>query len=230
MKKTITTLLYDSWNFYTHHVRRISILILPLVILSSLLISLAHYFRSDDATILFWLPYAMALAAYPLYQGATVLYIAYTVSGNTLKPNQYYRLASQSWGVLTILYIASGLLITGGFLLLIIPGMIILARVSYGEFYCLLSQRSAIDSISDSWDATKKDQWILVAGIFGIILTIYTPLWAIEYLLTSIGLWNKLISMLLEIIGAILSPLTTIFAFRLYSLRQGEAINTDKTN
>lgn len=170
-----------------------------------------------------WLVMVLHFAIYPIYQGAIILYIASAGTGDYLKKSEYYRLAINYYPQLIWIYILSGVAMTVGFMILIIPGLIILSRISFAQFYCLLDTSKAMDALNSSWENTKSIQWLLLSGILILSFAIHFPLWLFEYLLNSIEFWNPILSFVSEMIGYILAPLITVFVFRVFT-RERERI------
>lgn len=215
----VIPLISDSWFFYKKHLFALCALLVPFIIPLSI-ISLGIEFVVNEEWYpesLSWLVMALSFAIYPIYQGAIILYIASALTGNYLKRSEYYHLALKFYRPLMWLYIVGGLMVIGGFILLIIPGLIIVSRISFSEFYCLFDDSSANDAISSSWENTKDVQWLLLAGILILSFAVTAPLWLVEYLLNAIEFWNPVFSFISGLISSFLAPLITIFAFRVFT-------------
>lgn len=62
------------------------------------------------------------------------------------------------------LSIISGIIITIGFILLIIPGLILLARLSLAPFVLVIEKKSIVESLSRSWSLTKHHTWDMLGA------------------------------------------------------------------
>lgn len=215
----VLTLISDSWLFYKRHLFALCALLIPFIIPISIVSSITEFVAGEEwyPEYISWLVVVLDFAIYPIYQGAIILYIASALTGDYLKKSEYYRLSLKFWRPLMWLYVLCGILIVGGFMLLIIPGLIVLSRVSFSEFYCIFDESSAKDALSNSWENTKDIQWLLLVGILILSLAISGPLWLVEYLLSSIELWNLVLSFVSGVIASFLAPLITIFAFRVFT-------------
>ncbi len=109
-------------------------------------------------------------------------------------------------------------MIVVGCMFFVIPGLVLMARFSYGEFYCLLENSNWQDAISNSWEQTKSKQWLLISGILVIYLGAGLPILGMEYLLAQLGLSSIILTFVFEIVWALLPSLVTIFIFRIYML------------
>ena len=115
-----------------------------------------------------------------------------------------------------VLYVILSVVMTLGFLLLIFPGFIVLSRVSFAEFYCILHDKSGLDAFSESWKQTEKDQWLLLKGIIILYIVITLPIAGAEYIFEALEIWNPVLSFISGVVSSLLAPLLTIFAFRVY--------------
>ncbi len=214
----LTKILQESWNFFKANIVGICSIIMPFVVPLGIFYALIEFFNKDGMESVTWLAFLGGMALYPIYQGALILYMASVVTGEYLEKMQYYKLASRFWLPLVTVYFVSSLAVMAGFLLLIVPGLIVLGRVAFSEFYCAFHNRSGMEAYSDSWKATKKDQWLLVSGIVIIHACTSIPILGIEYVLKAAGLLNPIFTFIIGTLSSLLSALMTIFAFRVYTL------------
>ena len=224
----VEPLISDSWLFYKSHAIALCALLMPFIIPLGIISSCVEFMPNEEwwSEYLLWFSIALSSALYPIYQGATILYISSALKGDYLKNSDYYTLSLRFWNTLFILYIMVSLAILAGFLLLVIPGLIVLSRVSFSEFYCLFNNMKATESFQNSWEQTKDIQWLLLKGILIVTFAIYVPFCAFEYVLNSIESWNLMFSFLSFVGSSFLLPLFTIFLFRVYSLHNEELNQT----
>jgi membrane-anchored glycerophosphoryl diester phosphodiesterase (GDPDase) len=227
---TTLHLIKDTWHFYKTHIVGLCGLLAPFIISINLMFFTAEYLndKGEGADLITSLITVINFLLYPIYQGALVLYIASVLTGDCFTKTAYYRLALQYWRPLMWLYILLGFAIAGGFILFIIPGFIILSRLSFAEFYCLLEKNNNINAIKKSWANTKNNQWVLLAGIIALSFFIIF-LFVVEYILISLDVWNVVFSLVIDIIADFLFPIITIFAFRVYTISHSQSINIDST-
>ena len=220
-------LLTDTWNFFKFNLIGICMVIMPFIIPIDIIYTALEFTYEEGNESTYWLASLAGMAIYPIYQGAMILYIASVITGEYLNPKQYYRLALRFWLPLMILYVISSVAMTLGLLLLIFPGLIVLSRISFAEFYCILHNKSGLDAFSESWKETEKDQWLLLKGIIALYIVITLPIVGAEYILETIEIWNPVFSFVSGVVSSLLAPLLTIFSFRVY-MRAPERLN--KTN
>lgn len=216
--KNLNQLLFETWTFFKGNVWGICYVIMPFIIPLSVFYTVVDYLHQGEQGGGSLVPYMIGLAVYPIYQGAMILYLASVVTGNYVAVGEYYRRALRFWGPLLFVYIFSTVAMMVGFMLLIIPGLIIMGRVALAEFYCVFENLPGTDAFSESWKATEDTQWLLVGGILILSALTTLPIYIIQYALMQADLLNPVVSFFISIANAVLTPLVTIFAFRVYTL------------
>ena len=103
-----------------------------------------------------------------------------------------------------------------GFLLLIIPGVILAVRFTFAEFELLFKNNKPLDAMRCSWHATKDYFWVLFGGLMLLSLILYLPLnlVAAQFDITGLSYW--VFDTSANIVYPVLNTLFTIFAFRVY--------------
>ncbi len=211
--------LNDSWRFYTSYLVSLSIIVfiptLPVDIVT--LLDNTIVLVDFDTTWYFYTLHAMLI---PLYLSALIIFMASRVDGNFPSFKAVYTKAFQFWLPMLVIYLITFILIGIGFMALIIPGMIVMARTSYAQFYCVLENISPMDAIKKSWSETKENQWVILIGLAVMQLTVEVPDWLASKVLTAIGANYAFIHVVTSVLYGILFSLPIIFAFRMYCERQ----------
>lgn len=135
-----------------------------------------------------------------------------------LQRKRYYQLALKLWLPIVGLYIIATIAILTGLLLLIVPAIIVMIRISFSEFYCILYKRSPVDAFRLSWKATKEYQGIIFAGFIIIWLATNVPFWLIKRTFYSMDFWNPITIALYHAAESLFAILLTIFNFRIFTL------------
>ncbi|MEM1153972.1 MAG: hypothetical protein AAGI44_07510 [Pseudomonadota bacterium] len=211
--------LVDTYRFYIANVGTLTSIVLPF----ALVIDLFDIWLQTEplpGTNLSLLAYLPLLLFYPLYQAATVFFIASAVSGQRLDVSQCFKHACRFWTPLLILYVISAPLIWVGFLLLIIPGLIVAARLLFAEFYCLFDGMQPVEALKTSWSETRELQWAIVVGLVVVAVTCALPVILLERFVAALGEMNHVVVLTLSVFSAVLSTPPTVFAFRLYLAHQ----------
>jgi len=215
----LSSLLKDTWSFFIRHLVPICVLIIPFIVPLNIFYAVAEIYSTDDNQ-LFWLAMIPGMLIYPIYQAALILYIASVVSGDYFPRKQYYKLSIKLWLPLMLLYIITTCAVMVGLVLFIFPALIVMARITFSEFYCVLNELKPMASFSASWEATKEKQWIILGGLIAIILVTTVPGWGVEKVVSILDAWNPVFTFILGTIESILTVPLTIFGFRVFTLHQ----------
>tara|TARA_B100000214_G_C23872794_1_gene583471 strand:+ start:236 stop:937 length:702 start_codon:yes stop_codon:yes gene_type:complete len=110
----------------------------------------------------------------------------------------------------------SGIAISFGFLVLILPGIYLFGRLCLSPIYIIIENKGPIESIKESWVATDEfgDRLFMYTFLFGILLILITILTSSLLSLSSLTSVLIIPVMLLEII--ILSMVLCHIYFSLY--------------
>ena len=204
--------LLDSWALFKNNILGITLIVLPILAPIEIFIAIYEY-------------NFIGFSVYPVYAAGTVFYVASIVSGQRINIKTALKLGLKYWFPYLLLSIIVGLLSSFGFVLLIIPGIIILVRYAFAEFELLLKGQSLLNSMRSSWDDTKQYMWVILRGYIIITLSLYFSYYFSYYSFqsifedqTSVLYWSLCI--LVDVIYAIFTMLYVIFAFRIYSFSQ----------
>ena len=224
--------LTDSWSFFKNHVVALSLIILPIVVPIDVLTGLYQHFLAGEKYVFSEqiIPLIIGFVAYPIYAVGVVFYIASVITGESIDARTSWRLGAKFWLPYTIMSILVGLATTLGFIILVIPGFIIVIRYAFSEFDLLLNNSKPLDATKNSWVATRQYMWVMLGGYGVITLVLYVPCYLIASLFdkSSISYW--LLDTALNIAYSVLGTLYTIFAFRMYEfakLQHNQSLNQD---
>ncbi|MEM6581343.1 MAG: hypothetical protein AAF699_08730 [Pseudomonadota bacterium] len=176
--------------------------------------------RPIPGTDLSLLAYVPLILFYPLYQAAIIFFVASAVSDRRLGVNACLKLASRVWVPLFILSVISAPIIWIGLALLIIPGLFVIARLLFAQFYCIFDGMNPVDAIKASWNETMELQWTILGGLVLVVLACTMPILLLQQIVVSLGALNIVTAILISVLGAVLSTPPTVFAFRMYLAHQ----------
>jgi len=218
----VVPLINDAWFFYKKHFSAICLILLPFIVPITIGLRTIEYIAGDAwyAQSILLLSIIAGAAIYPIYQGAIILYIASALTGKHLTTAEYYRLSLKFWPTLFSIYVITMVAAIGGLFLLILPGLIVLSRLSFSNFYCIFDEANSANALSLSWENTKDIQWLLLRGILLIGVAIAVPIWIFEYTMHSLELWNPVSSFISDLISVLLAPLLTMFLIRVFTLKR----------
>ena len=178
-------------------------------------------------------PMIIALLAYPIYTAGLIFYIASAVAEETIDTKTAWKLGIKYWAQLLLLSIIVGASIMLGFLLLIIPGIILVARYAFSEFELLLNNRRPLDAMKCSWDTTKSLIWTILGGYLVIAIVLYSPYISLVAVFGNEEFELGLLDNALNILYSVLSSIYMIFTFRVYHLskeQHNNGLNTTPEN
>ena len=218
-------LLIDTWNFFRRHFVALCAVVLPMLVPLSVFYSfMVHYFSNDRWIV--GLALIPGTLLYPIYHAALIFYITSVVSGQNLPTKQCYQRALRFWFPLMVLNIASGLAGIIGLALLFFPVLIVMARLAFSEFYCVLYEQKPMAAFKSSWKNTKDYQWQIMFGQVAILFATIIPVWLFRIVISVLDAGNPLVTFLVAVVSSILAIPTTIFGFRVFTLHQ-EKLNKE---
>jgi len=217
----LINIIIDTWRFFRANVWGIWKVLFPIIVPISLLIAILSEYTQTGGGVS-WILFGVMILLYPIIQGAEIFYISSIITGDTNPRNVYYRLALKFWVPLFGLYVISSLAVFIGLILLIIPGFIVLARLMFSQFYCLLQEKSSIEAFNSSWVQTKDYQWLLLFGMIFLAVVSSIPVWLLQKGVVFLGIESVIFVFIFNLIEFILGTIITIFGFRVFSLHIGQ--------
>lgn len=209
-------------TFLKKHVIAISLIIIPIVTPVEIATSLYYYYVVNEVSEIYAfyyeiLPLSISLATYPIYSVGVVYYIAAAISGDRLDTFTAWRLGLKFWARYLALVILVGIFVVFGLMLLIIPGLILIARYAFTEFELLLNNHNPISAMKISWHNTTKYQWLILMGYLIVTLCISLPYFFIVGLFDDSSIFYWVFDTVSNVLYSLLGAFYTIFAFRVYS-------------
>lgn len=216
----LSTLISDSFVFFRNHFSAIAAIILPIIIPFEIFAALyQHVIASDgyalaDQLILM----ILGLMIYPVYAGGLVFFIVSVLKRDPIDNNTAWRMAWANWSRYLLLTVMVTIAVMFGLSLLIVPGIILGARLAFSEFELLLGGNDPVTAISKSWHLTRDYMWYLAGGFILFTVALYTPYILLEYISSPDSPLYWATSSVLNVLVALFGALYAIFAFRIYDL------------
>jgi hypothetical protein len=216
----------QSLFFFRRHFGTIARIQLPFIIGLNLLGLVLHSGLDADssqastATAVLML---LNLTLLPLYWGATILFLQSAVDDRPLSAFQAVAVSLKYWRRLLITYLLTGFAVTGGLMLLIVPGIYVGVRLVFADYVCVLEDNKPVASLRQSWAESDAYFWLLLNGlliIFGSLFLIEAPL---LYLVELSGYNTAWTEAALSVIFDLLGTLVTVYGFRIYSLMRSQS-------
>ncbi|MEN9913110.1 MAG: hypothetical protein RLY66_518 [Candidatus Parcubacteria bacterium] len=137
-----------------------------------------------------------------------------------ISPKEYYRLGFKYFWSIILVGIISALAGIGGFMLLIVPGIIVSVYVIFYNYILVIDGKKGFSALIESYQLVRG-RWLaifgraLLIGLVGLVVSLIASL--------IVGLFGgkdapTVISGLVDILSrAIISPLTVIFTYKVYT-------------
>lgn len=211
------TFLKDTWKFCRTHLSAFALIILPFTVPLEIVSVVYHKsVEVGDSFLMAAAPEMLYLLFYPIFGAGVVFYTVSAVDGHRLSASQAWNQGLRNWGryflLMAFLMVTVGL----GFMLFILPGILLMAKLAFADFELLLQRKHPLDSVQSSWQQTTGHFWVLLQGGLVITAVVYLPIWCITYLLGGFGLYGEVIGSLLRIVESLLMVGYTVFAYRVY--------------
>ncbi|MGZ5214061.1 MAG: hypothetical protein ACXWEN_09970, partial [Actinomycetota bacterium] len=130
-------------------------------------------------------------------QAAILRAAAQATIGDPVDPEGSYRYGFKRLGSVILVSLLVGLAVAGGFILLIIPGIIFLVFLSVSVPVLIVENRRGTEAMSRSWNLVKGHFWhalgvivvaaIITGAISGIVGSIGGSAWVVRWIFTAIG-------------------------------------------
>lgn len=220
--------LSNTWTLFKENIVPISIIVLsitiPAAIFEEVIQNLFATNSSDIRNIL--IPFLIDMAVYPIYSVAIIFFIAAVVSGENIGTSTLLKLGIRFWLPYTILSVLFGLAVIAGFILLIVPGVILLIRWSFASFDLLLNQSKPYEALRSSWIATKGYVGALLKGYLILIVILYCPNLLLGEIMESwlgkTSISFQVFDTTLSLAYEVLSVTFTIFTFYIFGLSRAQ--------
>ena len=174
----------DATFFFWKNLNQIAVLCLPWLFAGALV----EYFLVANQEAfgdkpLYFLAWAFNLLVYPIYTAALILLMAQQAEGRQPTNQELLAEAFKRWQPLLILHLLGSLLAGFGILLFVLPGIWVMVRLSFAEFYLVLEDLNPIEAIKKSILTTKK-HWRI---IFLLMLMFLFPVVGLTFLFSQVS-------------------------------------------
>jgi hypothetical protein len=153
---------------------------------------------------------------YVLFRSQVAVIIAIRDSAENIGVKESYKRTKGKIGAFLLAGFLSGLVIMGGYLFLIIPGIVFVVWLMFSGYVAIDEEKSGVESLSQSREYAKGLWWeiascIMFIGLFNMVLN------TIPELFSTFGdLVKVAIMVLIFIFMLLISPLYYIYPFELY--------------
>jgi hypothetical protein len=140
------------------------------------------------------------------------------LSGQDKSIPDLLSLASAKLGPVIWVFILSSLCIMGGFLLLVIPGIIFAVWLTFASVVVVLEDKRGLAALKQSREYARGRWWAIFGRLFLLGICVFAASIAVTILIAILsailGPWVKALNNVLSIF--VLTPIATIFGYYLY--------------
>ena len=215
--------LLESWYFFSHNLRSIAVLCLPLLLIEGVVRQLV------EANVAELAPEArelmVTLLFYPLYSAALILFLDARSHQREVSTSQLWSQALRVWPRFAVLAGLSTLLIILGSSMLILPGLWVMLRLVFAEYLLTLGGLSPLAAMRESFRLSNGYFWLCAACIFSVM----PPLWVLDW-------WSyqqlgdqpdAMAAILLDAANGFLQLFVGVVGYRLFMLRTASSTDTE---
>lgn len=217
--KTLGEILSAAFNIYKANISKlatiVAVVVVPLSLISALIsdvvfapgkgrlvvlgeqVEVVHPRGIVMALFLAAITAAISVIIWAVLEAAIMRAAAQATIGDPVDPEASYRYGFKRLGSVLLVSLLVGLAVLGGFILLIIPGIIFLVFLSVSIPALVVENRRGTDAMSRSWNLVKGHAWhafgvIVVAGLItgaisGAIGAIGGSAWVVRWIFTAIA-------------------------------------------
>ena len=224
-------MLLDSLRLFKSHYIGMAKFFLPIYIPLEIFNGLySSYFLVETSGFFARIiPGLIGLLALPVFGGAVIFYLASIIADNPIDTPTAWRLGIKYWVPMFLLIIYVSIIVSAGFLLLIIPGFILMGLYAFSAFHLLLNNRSPLDAMRDSWHTSKKYLWKILGGYLVITVVLDVPYHSLVAVLEQYGLGQGLLYIAFTAVYSFLSLMYLIFTFRVYHYAKDQQNSTQNS-
>ncbi|MDD2388906.1 MAG: YciC family protein [Desulfobacterales bacterium] len=211
--------LKDSYIFFRINFLNIFKILLPILIFNFAFILILEFISVPDrlSNLIDFMEYFISLIFHSVYSAGLIFFFDGILKGEFVSVKESL-LKGLKMAPLVLLTDCIVLLITGvGFLLLIIPGIILSAKLSLTTYCLLLSKDMPLEAIKNSYELTKG----YTKSILGCLTIVGLPYIIIFTIIPSLfknGFDSIFSSFVIGIISNLFSAFLIIILFRFYCL------------
>jgi hypothetical protein len=212
--------LGESFSFFRVYVRDIASFLLyatfPVIIIENFLSYYAGVYNLSPE--IKSLPILIHFVYQPIYTGGLMFMISRLVSGESWSIKESLLVGLGCWLNLLVVHVISSGLVILGLMAFVVPGLVVLARLSVAEFSVVLERRSPMDSLIHSSRITKRFTWQIIGSVVLLSALLLAVKLLLSIIIATLSLQHVFVFMISELIIIILWSNLTILLFRYYSL------------
>lgn len=208
-------LFLDGWSFARTHWRIVALMAVPLVV-TALATEAETIFA--DVPALYWTALAVGLVALVAYlvNMTTALYMTVTTTAEHVPSfEEGFQFTRRHILSLLFIYLLTFLVIMGGFLLFIVPGIIASVSIYFAQYALIHEKTTGMQALLRSRDLVKG-RWFLVlrkfSGFFFYTILVAFAIGIVVALVSKVGNIPAQFSIVSDVVIQILSAVSTVMS------------------
>lgn len=177
-------IISDAFGFFRSNLVQIGTLCLPWLLANAIVefLIITAGGPSQEAGQLLGLAWMFNLLIYPIYTGALILLMARQAQREMPENRELLATAIKLWQPFFMVHVVGVGLTVLGLMFLVLPGIYVLIRLSFAEFYIVLEDIKPMEAIRKSFHATRPH----AIQIFLLIAPFAVPLILLRLILGTV--------------------------------------------
>ena len=224
-------IIKDSVGFYRNHFRLIFSVFFPVYLLEILTTNIIEYsFLHVDGNLFLQSLYVLlTFVFHSIYTASLIILFGSIISGNYPPPLK----CIQKGVVYLPIFIATEIMVSfftfAGFILLIVPGIIIGIKLSLAQFYLVLLDETPINALKKSYKATEGFTSTIFYALLQVAIPIFLLRFIVEIIFSDLITPNPVISMIIDFIFGCITVIFPILLFRFFCIVQESELKVNNT-
>lgn len=162
----------------------------------------------------------MMVIVYSIYTTSLIILFGGIINGNHVPPLECIKRGIFYIPIFLLTEIIVTFFTVAGLILLIVPGIIIGAKLSLSQFYLILSDDMPIDAVKNSYKSTNGITSAIIYTVFMISIPIFILKFIIEIILSDVIFAGPVVSTIIDFIFECITLIFPIIIFRFFCIAQ----------
>ena len=213
-------IINQSIALFAENIKSLSYFLLPIIITYVTFTNI--YFNSiDEETASFTLNFIPSIIGFPVhaFMNAGIIYLVSSkILSKEFKLKHCYTVALRHYLYILAAMLYMAIPIALGFLLLLVPGFYLFARLSLMECLIVLEGYKPVDALKESYYRTKEYVWQLLGAALIMTLILAAIDYILRIIMKDILFTNVVTSIITEVLLSLINTIPIILYFYFYLL------------
>lgn len=212
--------LFETFAFFKTFLIDIARFLVPVTLPIVLLETFAAFraMETEGAGWIHWVPFGINFLFRPVYTAGLIWLIAALAAGREWSFGRCLAVGFRFWMELLAVYLISTVIIFTGLLALVVPGLILFARLSLAEFGVVLEGMSPKQALLKSFERTRGFTGEIIVCTLVLSFLLISVDIITGYALARMSLHGFGTAVLTSMVFMVLSSTLTILFYRFYDL------------